>query len=149
VLCVFCESGVRRVLLMARARTLWPPPPPPLSSFSLLPHLAHSLFYTPRADEVVKHLVVEATCSTGGGAQTQSGGTGSVYAQAYVEAGGARKVLVVNKAASSQAVTLAGAAGGAWSYVDESTGFGPYGETTLGADTWQLAPYALGVLRVA
>ena len=46
-------------------------------------------------------------------------------------------------------MTLAGAAGGAWSYVDESTGFGPYGETTLGADTWQLAPFALGVLRVA
>jgi hypothetical protein len=118
-----------------------PPPPPP----SLTPT---PFFCTPRADDVVKHLVVEATCSTGGGAQTQSVGS-SVYAQAYVEAGGARKVLVVNKAASSQAVTLAGAAGGSWSYVDESTGFGPYGETTLGADTWQLAPFALGVLRVA
>ena len=97
---------------------------------------------------VVKHLDVQATCSTGGGGQVVAG---AVYAQAFVEAAGtgARKVLVVNKANTPQNVTVPGAAGGAWSFVDESTAFGPAAATTLAADTWQLAPFALGVLRLA
>jgi len=97
--------------------------------------------------DVVKHLVVEATCSTGGGAQQKNGPT-SVYAQAFVgDAGtGARKVLVLNPTELNKTVTLSGASGGQWSFVDESTGFGPYATETLSSDTWELAPYAAGVL---
>ena len=98
----------------------------------------------------VKRLVVEATCSTGGGAQLNS--TNGVYAQGFVESagsGGAKKVLVVNKGSSPADVTLAGATGGSWQYIDESTAYGPAATATLAADTWTLAPYALGLLRLA
>lgn len=96
----------------------------------------------------VKELVVQATCSSGGGGQVTASG---VFAQAFVEnAGdGERKVLVVNKGSSAASVTLAGAAGGAWTYVDESTAYGPAVTTTLTSDTWLLAPYALGILRLS
>jgi hypothetical protein len=46
-------------------------------------------------------------------------------------------------------VTLAGAAGGRWLFVDESTAYGPAASTTLSADTWTLAPFAAGILRLA
>ena len=105
------------------------PPPPPRSCY-----------------DTVKHLAVEATCSAGGGAQTVGG---SVYAQAFVEASGARKVLVVNKAHTAQTVTLAGATGGSWLYIDESTALGPAQTTAIASDTWTLAPYALGIVRFA
>ena len=97
----------------------------------------------------VKRLVVEATCSVGGGAQLNS--TQGVYAQAFVESAGSggKKVLVVNKGASTASVTLAGASGGAWQYIDESTAYGPAAITTLASDTWTLAPYALGLLRLS
>ena len=96
---------------------------------------------------VVKRLVVEATCSTGGGAQIVPP---AVYAQAFVEGGGGggRKALVVNMDASPHNVTLAGAAGGSWAVVDASTGYGPAATSALEADTWLLAPFAAGVLRL-
>ena len=95
--------------------------------------------------DTVKHLDVQATCSSGGGAQA----TGSpVYAQAYVEAGSARKILVVNTDAVPHRVSFAGAKGAAWQYIDESTGFGPAVTTTLDADEWTLDGYALGLLRL-
>ena len=96
----------------------------------------------------VKHLDVQATCSSGGGGQVLAG---PVYAQAFAEAAGAgaRKILIVNKDSTAQNATLVGAAGGTWTYVDESTSYGPAASTTLTADTFQLAPYALGVLRLA
>ena len=99
--------------------------------------------------DTVKYLAVEATCSVGGGAQAPAAGS-DVYAQALVEAAGtgARKVLVVNKSPYARNVTLAGAAGGAWRYVDESTAYGPPATATLGSDTWVLAPYGLGLLRL-
>ena len=99
--------------------------------------------------DVVKRLVVEATCSTGGGAQA-GGAAAGVYAQAFVEQGGrgARKALVVNKTPLWQSVTLQGAAGGTWKVVDESTAFGPAAESQLASDAWVLAPYAAGVLRL-
>jgi len=96
----------------------------------------------------VKYLDVEATCSAGGGAQVLPDAR-AVYAQAFLEAGGARKVLVVNKRATAQTVALAGAAGGAWAVLDEQSAFGPARSETLAADTWELAPFALGVLRLA
>ena len=97
--------------------------------------------------KTVKHLVVEATCSVGGGGQM---GPTAVFAQAFVEdAGtGARKLLIVNKAAVPQSVTLAGAKGASWTYLDETAGMGPAQATTLAADTWALAPFAVGVLRL-
>jgi len=99
--------------------------------------------------DVVKRLVVEATCSTGGGAQA-GGAAAGVYAQAFVEQGGrgARKALVVNKTPLWQSVALQGAAGGTWKVVDESTAFGPAAESQLASDAWVLAPYAAGVLRL-
>ena len=98
--------------------------------------------------DVVKTLDVQATCSTGGGGQVLPS---AVYAQAFVEAAGAgaRKVLIVNKVATPQAVTLPGATGATWAYIDESTAYGPAATTTLASDTWMLAPFALGVLRLA
>ena len=96
--------------------------------------------------QVVKNLDVVATCSTGGGGQIISGG---VYAQAFLEGDGGKKVIVVNKGNTPQDVTYVGATGGAWMYIDESTGFGPAVTTTLAADTWTLAPFGLGILRLA
>lgn len=74
-----------------------------------------------------------------------------VFAQAFVERGGggpARKLLVVSKSSQAQTVWLAGAAGGQWIYVDSSTGFAPAVNATLAADSWSLAPFALGVLTL-
>lgn len=98
--------------------------------------------------DTVKHLAVQAACSVGGGEQT--GLPTAVFAQAFVEdAGtGARKILIVNKAAVAQRVELSGATGGAWTFLDESAGFGPAQTTTLPADTWTLAPFTVGVLRL-
>ena len=100
----------------------------------------------PQCYDTVKNLAIEATCSTGGGAQSLGG---QVAAQALVEASGARKVLVINKAHTPQSVTLAGATGGVWTYIDESTALGPAQAVTLAADTWMLAPFALGIVRLA
>ncbi len=90
---------------------------------------------------------VQATCSTGGGAQTSA--TTDVYAQAFVEADGARKVLAVNKSPFNQTVSLAGASGAALSFIDESTAYGPANTTTLTADTWTMAPYGVALVRMA
>ena len=46
-------------------------------------------------------------------------------------------------------VQLAGATGGAWLYVDESTAYGPAATTTLPSDTWTLQPFSFGLLRLA
>ena len=96
----------------------------------------------------VKHLAIEATCSVGGGAQVKAGA--GVYAQAFVESAGtgARKILIVNKGSSASNVTFAGAAGKSWIYIDESTAYGPAATVQLAADTWTLAPYSLGFLRM-
>jgi len=46
-------------------------------------------------------------------------------------------------------VAVAGAGGGAWLWVDESTGEGPPGGATVPSDgTLVLAPYAAGVLTM-
>jgi hypothetical protein len=100
--------------------------------------------------KVVKTLVVQATCSAGGGHQLPTA-AGPVYAQAFLEGAGAgaRKVLIVNKKAAPVDVQLAGATGGAWLYVDESTAYGPAATTTLPSDTWTLQPFSFGLLRLA
>jgi hypothetical protein len=97
----------------------------------------------------VKRLVVEATCSTGGGAQLNA--TNGIFAQAFVESAGTggKKILIVNKGSSPADVNFAGATGGSWTFIDESSAYGPANATTLAADTWTLAPYALGLLRLA
>jgi len=98
--------------------------------------------------DVVKHLVVEATCSSGGGGQVMPA---PVFAQAFVEGAGsgAKKVLIVNTKSAPADVTMAGATGATWLYIDESTAFGPAATTTLAADTFTLAPYSLGLLKLA
>ncbi len=97
----------------------------------------------------VKYLKIEATCSTGGGAQ--GGGGSPIYAQAFTQAGGGgKKVLVVNKTPFAQIVTLTGAAtaNAKWTYIDESTGYGPALQTSITQDTWTLAPYAWGIAMI-
>jgi hypothetical protein len=71
-----------------------------------------------------------------------------VFAQAYVEGAGAgaRKVLIVSKSHLPQTVTVAGATGGTWTYVDETGGFGPAQSVQLTADTWQLERFSAGIL---
>lgn len=72
-----------------------------------------------------------------------------VYAQAYVEGAGAgqRKVLIVSKSHLAQTVTLAGATGGTWTYVDETGGFSPAAQSVvLTSDTWTLARFSAGIL---
>lgn len=99
--------------------------------------------------DTVKNLVVQATCSTGGGGQVLPS---TVFAQAYVENGGApgapRKVLIVSKSHEAQSVTVTGATGGSWLYVDESTAFGPPVSVPVTSDSFTLAPYGLGLLRM-
>jgi hypothetical protein len=94
----------------------------------------------------VKHLAVEATCSTGGGAQKTS--SSPVYAQGYLSSSGLKKVLVVNKASYANQVSVpgVGAAGATWTFIDESTAYGPANVTTLSSDVITLAPYAWGVI---
>ena len=96
----------------------------------------------------VKYLDVQASCSTGGGGQVLPA---PVFAQAFVESAGkgARKLLVVNKASTLHNVTFPGATGATWLYIDESTAYGPAMSMTLAADTWALAPFSVGVLRLA
>ena len=104
----------------------------------------------PTGYDVVKELAVQATCSAGGGAQAGGTAASPVYAQGFVEAAGtgARKFLVVNKSPLPQDVEIAGATGGSWRYVDESTAFGPPVKVAVAEDTWTLAPYAMGVVRM-
>ena len=100
--------------------------------------------------DVVKELAVQATCSAGGGAQAGGAAASPVYAQGFVEAAGtgARKLLVVNKTPLPQIIEIVGATGGSWRYVDESTAFGPPVKVAVASDTWTLAPYAMGVVRM-
>ena len=70
-----------------------------------------------------------------------------VYAQGFVEAGGARKVLVVNKGAAAADVALAGAT--SFEYIDETTGYGPAVTAPVAGGAWTLAPFALGIARFA
>ena len=159
----FCE-GKQSCSFMADTPTFGDPfvaprrprPPPPLASAHYILTISH-LPPPPRPPPpppppscygTVKRLVVEATCSSGGGAQLNS--TTGVFAQAFVEKAGTagKKVLVVNKSSQPASVTLAGASGGSFAYIDESTAYGPAVTTVLASDTWTLAPFALGLLRM-
>ena len=91
--------------------------------------------------------MVEAQCSTGGGISPTNPGT--VYAQAFTEPStGGKKILVVNKGSTPTRVTYLGASGKSWTFIDESTAYGPAQTVALSSDTWTLAPFALGILRV-
>ena len=57
-------------------------------------------------------------------------------------------MLVVNKGHTAASVTLPGAAGKVFLYIDESTAYGPAQPLTLASDTWELAPFAAGLLRL-
>ena len=94
-----------------------------------------------------KFLAVEAACSAGGGSAASSTGP-AVFAQGFLGSGSPpqRAVLVVNKQWVPASVAVEGAAGGVWRWTDPATLEGGYGETTLGADSWALAPWAAGFL---
>ncbi len=113
-------------------------------SLSLTVHNTYSQ-YAPNTCRV-KYGVVQASCSTGGGFQPVATG---VYAQGFTEAAGGRKVLLVNKGSNATTVTVRGVtAGSTWTYIDESTQYGPASTVPLASDTWELAPYALGIVRL-
>ena len=97
-----------------------------------------------------KFLAVEAQCSAGGGVGASSAGA-AVFAQAFSRGaapGRRRAVLVVNTAWVPAEVTLAGAAGGRWSFTDADSGVDGYASETLEADTWALAPWAAGFVEL-
>jgi hypothetical protein len=94
----------------------------------------------------VKYLDVVATCTGAGGYQPTSGP--ATYGQGLLSADGTRRVLIMNKSPTAQTLTVPGATGGSWAYVDESTGFGPWATVVLPSDTFELAPYAAGVLTL-
>ncbi len=97
----------------------------------------------------VKALLVVARCSGAGGGAQAGPGAPVAAVGATGAAGAARRVYVVNKSARPQTVAVAGAGGGAWLWVDESTGEGPPGGATVPSDgTLVLAPYAAGVLTM-
>ncbi len=100
----------------------------------------------------VKMGVVVAQCTTGGGSAPCGGGQQGppVYAQAYLEAGGGKKVLIVNKKSTPQSVTVKGAGGGVgtWTFIDESTAYSPAQTIAVTQDTWTLQPFSLGILRM-
>jgi hypothetical protein len=97
----------------------------------------------------VKYLDVVATCSGSGGGYQSKSGRASTYGQGILAADGTRLVLVMNLSPDAQSVTIPGATGGSWSYVDESTGFGPWAVTVLSSDSFALAPFAAGILTLA
>lgn len=94
---------------------------------------------------VVKNLDVVATCSEGGGGQVSA--TAPVYAQAYLEQQSqTKKVLIVSKSHLPQAVSVQGATGATWTFIDLSTGMGPAASIKLTSDEWTLSPFSLGIL---
>ena len=96
----------------------------------------------------VKTVSLIASCSAAPGGAP--GGAPPVFARGVAGAAGApRRVLRLNKSARPQVAVVAGAAGGTWLVVDESTGFGPAAGTTVGADgSIALAPFAAGIVTL-
>ncbi|XP_065832516.1 uncharacterized protein [Oscarella lobularis] len=95
----------------------------------------------------VKHLVVQAECSKGGGIEPN--GTTGVYAQGFIDAKTqGKKLLLVNKGNANMTVTVPGAKGGSLVYVDETT-IGQTDEVskTIDADEIELLPFASGVVK--
>ena len=94
----------------------------------------------------VKHLVVQAECSKGGGMQRND--TGGLYAQGFVDGKTrSRKLLLVNKGNAKVTVGVSGAKGGSFVFVDETT----TGQTdevveSIDSDNIELLPFATGVV---
>ena len=98
--------------------------------------------------DTVKTLAIVAQCGAApGGVQV---GASPVFAQGVSGAAGApRRVLVLNKSSQAHVASVLGAAGGAWTWVDESTGSGPPRFATVPAnETLLLAPFAAGIVTM-
>jgi len=98
----------------------------------------------------VKTFTVTAVCSgEGGGAQVGPESHIPVVAQGVSTAGGIRRVLLLNKSARWQNVSVEGSSGGRWDYVDETTGGGPAGSILVPQNlVLTLGPFAAGVLTL-
>lgn len=96
----------------------------------------------------MKHLVVQAHCSAGGGWQPTAP---PVHGQAFLDTSttpATRRVLVLNKQHVTNDITLPGATGGSFTFVDETTGFSPYQTVPITADTWTLQPFSAGIVTM-
>eukprot|EP00118_Oscarella_pearsei_P000204 m.4425 g.4425 ORF g.4425 m.4425 type:complete len:206 (+) comp10717_c0_seq1:209-826(+) len=97
--------------------------------------------------KVVKQLVVQAKCSKGGGIQPGVN-EDNVYAQGYVDGKtGRKKLLVVNKKNAKMALSVPGANGGSFVFVDETTTqqTDPVSKE-VESDEFELLPFAVGVV---
>jgi hypothetical protein len=71
-----------------------------------------------------------------------------VEAQAYLDSGGKRKVLLANKRAWPSEVTIAGIKGSAEQHVDEKTNFNPAVSQTLESDSVVLQGFAVSIVTL-
>ena len=95
--------------------------------------------------DVVKHLAVEAHCSSGPGASANI--TTNLYVQGFTAADGSNhRLLLVNKTPSDQSVMVKGAAGNTAIIVDDTRPTGPAINIKLTSDVIEMRPYAVFVL---
>ncbi len=76
------------------------------------------------------------------------GGSGAVYAQAFVTKAGEHKLLLINKRNRAVQVSLPGAAGASEQYVDEQTGESGVGTVRLVRDETALGPFEVSVITL-
>ena len=94
----------------------------------------------------VKHLAVEAHCSTGQGTGT-GGQASNVYAQGFTAPDGSNhRLLLVNKTPSAQSVMVKGAAGDTAIIVDDTRPTGPAINIKLTSDVIEMRPYAVFII---
>jgi hypothetical protein len=94
-------------------------------------------------------VLVATTCTDPAPHTITSSGNPDVAAQAYRSASGHRKLLLVNKRNRSIQVALPeDAAGAALQVVDEATGQNPARTSSVMAQTLELAPFAVAVVRL-
>ncbi len=71
-----------------------------------------------------------------------------VDAQGYIDSGGKRKVLLINKRALPSEVTINGIKGSTEQHVDEETNFHPAVSQTLGSDSFVLPGFAVSIVTL-
>ena len=99
--------------------------------------------------DVVKHLVVEAHCSSGKG-QGSTTIDEEVYAQAFESSDGTtRRVLVVNKVYAAESVAIGGGTNADVVMVEESRPIGPPLTFKMKDETLELPPFAVAVVTLA
>ena len=97
--------------------------------------------------DVVKHLVIEAKCSTGGGTATGDQSAAKVYAQAFTASDNTnRRLLLVNKTPFTQNVHVPSVTGDQTITVDETRPTGPAVVARQTSDVITMLRYAVVVV---